>query len=76
MNAPRLPFTLTPAEKDSQLWDRLTKRWVERIAALHIELENIENTEAKSAVIRGQIKALREQLALNKELPPGRESGR
>ena len=65
-----MPFRLSESERISHLWERLTVRWEKRLAKLHVELEqNI--TESESAVIRGHIRALREQLALNKELLPG-----
>lgn len=67
----KLPFQLSDADRAGSLWPRLCARWEERIDQLHIELENEKNTEAETAALRGQIKALRQQLALNKELPPG-----
>ena len=63
------PFRLTDAEKASPLWQRLSERFKKRIAQLHVELES-NLSESETAAKRGHIKALREQLALNKELLP------
>lgn len=69
MNEYTPPFRLTDAEKSSLLWLRLCERFDKRIAQLHRELET-DLTESETATKRGHIKALREQLALNKELLP------
>ena len=71
----KVQFQLTDAEKASPMWARLKQRYNDRIEALHLELEQ-EIPEAKTALIRGQIRALREQLALDKELPPGHPAAR
>ena len=71
----KVQFQLTDAEKASPMWARLKQRYNDRIEALHLELEQ-DIPEAKTALIRGQIKALREQLALDKELPPGHPAAR
>ena len=72
----KVQFQLTDAEKASPMWARLKQRYNDRIEALHLELEHPDTTEAKTALIRGQFKALREQLALDKELPPGHPAAR
>lgn len=71
----KVQFQLTDAEKASPMWARLKQRYNDRIEALHLELEQ-DIPETKTALIRGQIKALREQLALDKELPPGHPAAR
>lgn len=67
-----MPFRLTDSERASPLWHRLTERFEKRIATLHVQLEQ-DIPESETAAIRGHIRALREQLALNKELLPGHE---
>ena len=63
------PFQLSDSEKASPLWQRLSARWDKRIVQLQRELET-NLSESETAVRRGHIRALREQLALNKELLP------
>jgi hypothetical protein len=75
-----VPFALTPSDRASDLWDRLTEYFERRIATLHNENENPHtdpNVDAvQTALRRGQIKAFREMLFIGRppqseELPPG-----
>ncbi len=67
---PNNHFRLSDAERASPLWGRLVQHMEQRIASLHIELENAAD-EIKSNKLRGRIHAFRELLVLDKDSPPG-----
>jgi hypothetical protein len=75
-----VPFTLTPSDRASALWQRLEEYWARRLETLHTENENThldpKVDAVQTALRRGHIKAFREMLHLGKppqseELPPG-----
>ena len=70
----KVQFQLTDAEKASPVGaPEATLQRPHRGPAPRAEQDI---PETKTALIRGQIKALREQLALDKELPPGHPAAR
>jgi hypothetical protein len=61
-------FALTTAEANSSLWKKIYEHFQQELSYVHLELEKIQ-TEAETAVRRGEIRAIRKILRLNDELP-------
>lgn len=59
-------FALTHEDKHSALWKKLLAHWESRIAVLHISIEG-DRTELETVKVRGQLREIRLNLALNKE---------
>lgn len=69
MNAPEKivkPYNLTIEERKSAFWKSLMNHWEEKLLAARLALEASED-EKKSAALRGKIKEIKENLALNRE---------
>jgi hypothetical protein len=62
-------FTLTAAEKSSPLWFKLKSYLEQRLERARGRNDGPLSTE-DTALVRGEIKALKGLLALGKELPP------
>lgn len=65
----RESFQPTPQERQGELWRRLMLHFAARIAALHVQLEDATKTPEATAVLRGEIRALRSLMRLDKEPP-------
>lgn len=70
----REPFVLTDADRASPLWDRLVHHFEDTIERLHRENEQESLDPVQTALKRGEIKALRRLMLLERkrteELPP------
>jgi len=69
MNAPDKtvkPYELKTEERLSPFWKSLMQHWEEKLLAARLALENSED-EKKSAALRGKIREIKENLALNRE---------
>lgn len=69
MNAPDKivkPYVLKAEERLSPFWKSLMQHWEEKLHAARLALETCED-EKKSAALRGKIKEIKENLALNRE---------
>lgn len=69
MNAPDKivkPYALKAEERQSAFWKSLMTHWEEKLLAARLALE-VSDDEKKSAVLRGKIKEIKENLALNRE---------
>jgi hypothetical protein len=71
-----MPFALTDAERASPLWERLMRHFEDSIARIQRENENEQLDVAQTALKRGEIKAIRRLMLLDRpprseELPPG-----
>ena len=59
---------LTPVDKSTDCWKKLVAHWTYALGRAHIDLET-ESDPIKSAQLRGRIAGLRNNLALEKEVP-------
>lgn len=68
MNEPAqaLPFSLTDQERVNPLWVRLMGHFEDRLAKLRVR-NDAPHDEVATASLRGEIRALRTILALNKQ---------
>lgn len=65
----RESFILTPAEVNTPVWNKLERHLRRRLEAAR-ERNDGELTPEQTALVRGEIKALKGLLALGRPLPP------
>lgn len=63
------PFKLTQQDKASNLWLRLQEHFRNRLADVRAKNDAVQD-EAKTATLRGEIRAIKSILALGEESPP------
>ena len=68
MTDPGLPFSLTAAERDSVVWQKLFARYTKRLVELR-EQNDGQLDELTTARLRGNIAFCKEFLALARDLP-------
>lgn len=61
-------MTLTPEERESKLWRKLTDHWTERLVSLRLQNEG-DKDATTTANLRGKISIIKECIALGKDLP-------
>lgn len=68
MNAPIQPIALTYEQKQSPLWRLLMKHWGDRLDSLRKQNDG-DKSDIETARLRGQIAAIKADLALNNDKP-------
>lgn len=60
-------FKLTPQERDTPLWKKLSAHFDARLSALRLRNDNPKLTDAETAALRGRISEVKELLCLSDE---------
>lgn len=63
-------FRLTPQEANSEVWLKVSRYLAERLERARLKNDSVLLPPLDTQAVRGEIKALRDLLALAKELPP------